>query len=895
MSIPGTPMAWAPDSLAGAPVAGHRVVAQTVPLAQERLTDQAEQSPLTVLRRWESSPGGLDEREAQDRLLRHGEGGVPGFGARTGHLIRAVAAPFVVVLICLSAVSALTRDPRGAVLICLLAVLSGGLRLFQEYRSDRAAAALRAIVTTTATVLRRAVPDAVPAAREVPVEQVVPGDIVQLNPGDVVPADLRLLSSSDLTIDQAVLTGESFPAGKHGAWTQVPEPSDGPPELFDHPRLCFMGTTVVSGSGTAVAVATGSDTYFGATIRDLPVRSPETAFDRGVRSLSWALIAAMAAAIPVVLTVTGVVRGDWPQALLFAIAIAVAITPEMLPLVVTTLLVRGATGMARNQVIVKRLPAVHNLGAMDTLCIDKTGTLTVERVSLTCHLNPLGRPDPGVLRWACLNALWSVELTGRLTGDAIDEALLRHAGMLDGSRGVGVIPFDFARRRATVVLRPAGRGCDTLVTKGSVEDVLNVCTRVRIAGSELALDVAERVRLMSVGDRWAADGVRLLAVATAERPPVGRALTPADEHDLTFIGFVGFRDRPESSAAAALAALGRYGVGIVMITGDHPLVARRICRDAGLRVTRVVTGRDLAALDDAAVADLAVSGAAFARVGPPQKARIVKALQAAGRTVGYLGDGVNDAPALRTADVGISISGAADLARESADVILLGKDLRILEEAILTGRRTFANTVKYIKIAVASNVGNVMTMLTAGLMLPFLPMLPLQVLVQNMFFDLSQLSLVYDRVDESQIRRPRGFDLRNLAQFVACLGPLGTLFDLATFALFWRVLHAGSSAADQVLFHTGWFAENLIAQALALCMLRGRGRSAPRAAWPVMAAAAALGLSGLLLPFSPLAGILDLRPLPVAALPLLAAVLTAYWTATIGVRYLYVRLLHRWL
>ncbi|MBO2453429.1 magnesium-translocating P-type ATPase [Actinomadura barringtoniae] len=905
-------MAWAPESLPqeAAPVEPRPLDQVSRPgaaMAAAELLASAERPPFAVLRRWESSPRGLDEREAQDRLLRRGEDGPPGLNGRAGRLLRAVAAPFVMVLIFLSAVSALAGDFRGAALICLLATFSGALRFHQEYRSDRAAAALRAIVTTTATVLRRATPDADPVPREVPLEHVVEGDLVLLGPGDVVPADLRLLSSSDLTVNQAVVTGESLPAGKHASWTTVPEPRWTPPDPFEHPHLCFMGTTVVSGTGTAVAVATGTATYFGATSRDVPSRPPsETTFDRGVRTVSWALVAAMLAALPVVLTVSGFLRGDWAQALLLAIAVAVAVTPEMLPLVVTALLVRGATRLLRREVIVKRLTAVHNLGAMDTLCIDKTGTLTEERVSLVCHFDPLGRTDDDVLHWARANALWSVELTGGLVGDAIDEALLENADLdgsgdrLDELTGIEVIPFDFTRRRASVLLRPDDPRSrleerDVLVTKGSVEDVVNLCARVRTGTGDYPLDATERMRLLDIGDRWAADGVRLLAVATAERPTGRPSLTPADERDLTFVGFVGFRDRLEPAAAPAVEALRRRGLDLVMITGDHPLVARRICRDAGLRVSQVVVGRDLAGLDDAELGRLACSGTVFARVGPPQKARIVRALQGAGRTVGYLGDGVNDALALRAADVGISIKDAADLARQSADVVLVRKDLRLLEETILAGRRTFANTVKYIKIALTSNFGNVASMLAASAMLPFLPMLPLQVLVQNMCFDLSQLALVYDRVDESELQGPRTFDPRDLARFIGLIGPVGALFDLMAFGMFRLVVDVHGNPAGQALFHTAWFAENLLAQGLAMLLLRSRGRGSPRPAWPVLLAAGGLSLSGLLLPFTPVAGLLGLRPLPLEAFPLLAVTLTGYGLATIGIRRVYQRLFGRWL
>ncbi|MEU9016574.1 magnesium-translocating P-type ATPase [Actinomadura sp. NPDC048394] len=868
-------MVWAPDP----PVAAPPGPDGAATAGAEGLRECAVQPPLAVLRRWETSPKGLDEAEAQDRLLRFEDG--PRRRAR--RLGGAVAAPFAVVLAFLAVVSALTGDVRGAILICALAVFSGAMRYRQEARSGRAAAALRTMVTTTATVLRRARPGAEPVAREVPVDQVVPGDVVLLGPGDVVPADLRLLNSVDLEINQAMLTGESLPAGKHAAWTDAPEGRPG--DLFDHPRLCFMGTTVVSGTGTAVAVATGARTYFGAANRERPGRGTETAFDRGVRVVSWTLVAAMLAALPAVVAVAGVLRGDWYHALLLAIAVAVAATPEMLPLVVTALLVRGAKGLAGRQVIVKRLPAVHDLGAMDTLCVDKTGTLTEEHVAPACHLDPFGRTDPEVLRWARVNALWSVELAGRLVGDAIDEALLQDAGNLGGPSGVAAIPFDYARRRATVLLE-GGR----LVVKGAVEDVLNLCT----AAGDRVLDAEERARLLRLDDRWAADGVRLLAVAVGTRTRRG-PLTPADEQDLTLAGFVGFRDRLDPAAPAAVRGLRRRGVALVMITGDHPLVARRICRDAGIAVSGVVLGREAVDLDDAELARLAGAGTLFARVGPPQKARIVRALQQAGRTVGYLGDGVNDAPALRAADVGITVRGAADLARESADVVLVRPDLGLLEQAIVAGRRTFANTVKYVKIALTSNVGNVVSLLAASAMLPFLPMLPLQVLVQNVCFDLSQLALVRDRVDEAQIRSPRTFDVRDLARFVACLGPVGALFDLAALALFWWLLDAHGGAAGRELLRSGWFAENLVAQGLAMLLLRRRGRDGPRAGRTIVATAAALGLSGLLLPFTPLGGVLRLEPLPFEAVPILAGVMTGYVLATVAARHVYQRVFGKWL
>lgn len=910
-----------PDGAPPGPDAPHGPDAPSVPSVRERLNAFADASPLTVLRRLESSAKGLDEREAERRLPRDGArplvpGAVRRAAAHLARLARTATDPFVLVLAGLSLVSAVTGDPRGAVLIALVAALSCLLRFRQEHRSDLAAARLRALTTTTATVLRRAEPGAAPAAREVPVDQVVAGDVVLLGPGDMVPADLRLLKSSDLRVDQSAFTGESPPAGKRAAWTGTGgAPAGERPGLFERRELCLMGTSVVSGTGTAVAVATGSRTYFGATHRDLPRRAPATTFDRGVRAVSWALLGAVLAAVPVVFALNGIDRGSWSHALLFAVSVAVAITPEMLPLVVTTALARGAAVLARGHVLARRLPAVHNLGAMDTLCTDKTGTLTLDRITLACHVDPLGAPDAAVLHWARVNALWSAELTPEAVGDTIDEALLAADGSADRTaggaagdpyedvRGVGAIAFDSARRRATVIVRPRDRlGCEVVVTKGAVEDVLELCERVRLPGGTAPLDAGERDRLLALADGRAADGIRLLAVATAERPPSGRGPGPADERGLTLLGFVGFHDEPDPSAAGALAGLARLGVRHVIVTGDHPLAARRTCRDAGRVPGRTVLGAELAALDDGALRDLVATADSattliFARVDPRAKARIVAALQRAGRTVGFLGDGVNDAPALRAADVGISVTGAVDLARESADVILLRKDLRALERAITEGRRTFGAGVTYIKIAVTSNVGNVASMLAASALLPFMPLLPLQVLAQNLVFDLSQLSLAYDRVDRAGLAGPRTFDVRDLARFVAFFGLIGAVFDLATFGLLWWALQGYGDGPREALFHSGWFAENLLTQAVAILLLRGRGRrrGSPRPARPVVLAAVALSLTGLLLPFSPLGAAIGLRPLPAGLLPVLAAVLAGYALATILMRRLYLRLFQRWL
>jgi len=904
-------VAWAPDSLpspAGPEPARPRPPAG-IAAARRGLASCAVAPPLQVLRGLDSTPRGLDEAEAQTRLAWFGEN-VIAAGRQPSWGIRALAAirnPFVVILICLTVVSAATGDLRGAAVITAMAVISCLLRVRQECRSDRAAAALRAMVATTTTVVRRASAGSVAMARELPVDQLVPGDVVRLAAGDLVPADLRLLRSADLAVSQAVFTGESQPAAKRAASVITGRRGHEPPgdeaSIFDSPGLCFMGTSVVSGSGTAVVVATGTSTYLSSTHHDLPRPSAETAFDRGVRDVTWMLISFMLVCVPAVLAVNASVRGHLLEALLFAMAVAVGLTPEMLPVVVTSALARGAAAMAGKAAIVKRLPATHNLGAMDVLCTDKTGTLTEDRVSLDCHVDLAGRTDAEVLRWAWLNSHFCAAAADGAVTDVLDQALLAGGadrGLAEDDRMamVDVIPFDFRRRRVTAVTRTAGvLGRHELVTKGAPEEVLSCCSRVRSGGRDTPLGQAERAQAIGLADALARDGVRVLAVAVATRNGKSGRYRPADEHGLTLIGLVGFRDAPRPSAAGAVAELAARGVAIKLITGDHPLVAARVGRDVGIDVGQVVTGEDIAHTDDTALAAIAEAGTVFARVDPAQKARLVRALRSAGHTVGFLGDGANDAAALREADVGISVAGATAATRESAEVILLGKNLALLGQAIVEGRQSFGNVVKYLKITISSNFGNVLSMLAASAALPFLPMLPLQVLAQNLCFDLSQLALAFDAVDEPSLSAPRTFDRRDLARYVIWLGPVNALADLATFGFLWWIMRGQAGPAHQALFRTGWFTENLLSQALAVHLLRSRWLPSPRrhASRPVLLATLALALIGLGLPLTPAGTALGLRVLPLIYYPLLAAVLAGYGLAIMATRWAYLRRRARWL
>ncbi len=905
-------MGSSPELLApAAPSLGPESHAAVTPASPPgiRLLRYATMAPLQALRMLNSSLHGLDEVDAQARLASHGDNTLvaPTATSRAWRLLGTLTDPFVLILLFLGVVSAATGDLAGVAVICALAVASCGLRFRQEHRADRAAAALRAMVATTTTVLRRAEAGAPPLAREVPTDQLVVGDVVQLSAGEIVPADLRLLRSSDLTVSQALLTGESLPVLKYATLSAAPGDGDGQHDidatLFDHPRLCLLGSTVVGGSATGLVVATGADTYFAWANRELPDRRADTAFERGVKGVSWTLIRFMVATVPLVLAVNELVQRDWLQACLFAVAVAVGLTPEMLPVVVTSALARASAAMRRHGVIVKRLPAVHGLGAMDVLCIDKTGTLTVDQVSVTCHLDPAGRPDLEPLKYASLNSYFCVEQSGHLVCDTVDEALLRRCEELglpveDGFAGAKVLSFDAVRRRATVAVRPDGRwGVELLVTKGAADEVLACCTHVRAAGETVPLDDEHRLRLASLADALHDDGVRVLAVAVRTRPAAGRKVRPADESSMTLIGYVGLLDQVKPSAAPTLRALAQHGTGVKVITGDHPLVAARICRDAGLDPGVPVCGSHIEGLEPAALATLARDTTLFAKVDPQQKAAIVGALRAAGHTVGYLGDGVNDAPALRAADVGICVDSAVDIARESSDVLLVGKDLATLTAGVIAGRHAFANIIKYVKITVSSNVGNVCSVLAACAVLPFLPMLPLQILVQNLLFDISQLSLAFDHTDQEVDRRPRTFSTTDLTRFVIFFGAINGLADLATFAVLRHALGTHITPAGEALFHTGWFVENLLSQLLAVHLLRSRRgvRGWSWAARPVLVTGAGVALLTLLLPITPVGALVELRAMPADYYLWLTAVLAAFSVALVAGKSLYQRIFPVWL
>ncbi|KAF1024026.1 MAG: Magnesium-transporting ATPase, P-type 1 [Paracidovorax wautersii] len=817
------------------------------------------------------------------------------------HLWHCYRNPFNLLLTLLATVSYLTDDLRGATVIGTMVLLSTLLRFVQETRSNKAADALKALVGNTATVIRRdlseeAEPDArqyfgvqlhvKPAQRcELPVKLLVPGDVIALSAGDMIPADCRVLSAKDLFVAQAAMTGESLPVEKFAELRDGT--SANPAELAN---IVFMGTNVVSGSALALVVATGDRTYFGALAgRVTAVDRAPTSFQNGVNKVSWLLIRFMFVMAPMVLLINGFTKGDWVEALLFALSVAVGLTPEMLPMIVTSTLAKGAVFLSRKKVIVKRLDAIQNFGAMDVLCTDKTGTLTQDRIFLARHTDAWGEASDEVLDLAWLNSYYQTGLKNLL-----DVAVLAHADetrrVLDPAhnfRKIDEIPFDFTRRRMSVVVAGPDRQ-HLLITKGAVEEVLAVCTQVQHGGEPVALTPAILARVRAVTAELNEEGLRVVAVAMRSHAPVREVYGQQDESGMTLVGYVTFLDPPKESTAPALQALAAHGVQVKVLTGDNERVTAKICHEVGLEPGRVLLGGDIEAMDDAALAQAAEAHNVFARLTPAHKERIVRALKGAGHVVGFMGDGINDAPALRAADIGISVDTAVDIAKEAADIILLEKSLMVLEQGVLEGRRTFANMLKYIKMTASSNFGNVFSVLVASAFIPFLPMLPMHLLVQNLLYDVSQIAIPFDHVDEELLRETQRWNPADIARFMVFFGPISSLFDIITFALMWFVFGA-NSPEHQTLFQSGWFVVGLLTQTLIVHMIRTPRIPfvQSRAALPLIVMTVIIMAVGIFLPMGPLAASFKLQPLPPLYFAILPAIVLAYMALTQALKQFY--------
>jgi len=855
----------------------------------------AHGSPAQALARLKSRPHGLTTAEAAARLRREGPNEVghdrsPGWWLRLWH---SYENPFNILLTVLAAVSLASADPRSAAVIGVMVCLSTVIRMVQESRSDRAAEALKALVRNTASVLRPAVPEGpdggAPAPAQVPGARLVRGDVVALSAGDMIPADCRLLTARDLFIAQSAMTGESLPVEK---FAEARHAGGNP---LEQPTLLFMGTSVVSGSATALVIATGRHTYFGAVAASVTAtdRAP-TAFQRGVDSVSWLLIRFAAVMVPIVLLVNGLARGAWIEAGLFALSVAVGLTPEMLPMIVTTTLARGAVALAARKVVVKRLDAIQNFGAMDVLCTDKTGTLTQDRIALSRREDAFGNPSDEVLRYAWLNSHYQTGLKNMLDRAVLEHVEL-HAELAVGAgyAKIDEIPFDFERRRMSVVVAAAD-GDHLLVCKGALDEVTAARTRVRLAGmppgADLPLDEANRARVRQVAAAMSREGMRVVAVAIRGLPAAQAAYSPADEAGLTLVGYIAFLDPPKETAAPAIAALAGHGIAVKVLSGDNELVTAHVCAQVGLAGEAVLLGPQVEAMDEATLRAAVETHRLFARLAPLQKERIVRALRANGHVVGFLGDGINDAPALRAADIGVSVDSAVDIAREAADVILLEKSLLVVDAGVIEGRRTFCNMRKYIRMTASSNFGNVLSVLAACAFLPFLPMLPLQLLVQNLLYDFAQTGIPFDNVDEALVVKPLAWDAGELGRFMLFFGPISSLFDIATFAVMWHVFGA-DSPATQGLFQSGWFVVGLLTQVLVVHLIRTPRLPLveSRAATPLVLLSLAVVGIGIFLPMGPLAGHLKFVALPPAYFAWLFGILSGYALAASLMKRFYLR------
>jgi Mg2+-importing ATPase len=836
--------------------------------------DAAAKEGDELLQSLRTAPEGLTQAEAEERTRTSGPNEVAQ-ERRRGWFIRLLIIlrnPLVILLAILSSISFATGDARAGSVMAGMVVLSVVLRFVQEARADSAAAKLKAMIHVTATVVRDG------KARELPLRDLVPGDIINLSAGDMIPGDVRVIAAKDLFVSQGTLTGESLPVEKfHDA---DPKPVNSPVELKN---ICFMGTSVQSGTATAVIVVTGVHTYLGTMASSITEEEPPTSFDKGLSRFTWLMIQIMAVMVPLVFVINGFTKHDWRGAFFFAMAVAVGLTPEMLPMIVSVCLSKGALAMSRKKVIVKRLNSIQNFGGMDVLCADKTGTLTEDRVVIERHCNVAGRETDEVLLDGYLISHFQTGLKNLLDTAILNSTDFHQKDLVEKFKKLDEIPFDFTRRMMSVLVEtPEGKAI--LLTKGAPEEIFRQCSQFELDGKFSPMDP---VLMKGLKDEYASlsnDGFRVLAVAIKELPGK-QACSKDDEHDLILKGYVAFLDPPKRTAASAIEALHKHGVAVKILTGDNDLISRKVCSEVGLAADPMLLGDDVEKMSDAELAEAAEKTTLFARLSPAHKQRIVRALRGKGHVVGFMGDGINDSPALRAADIGISVDTAADIAKESADLILLEKDLMVLDGGVIEGRKVFANILKYIRMGASSNFGNMFSVLGASAFLPFLPMAPIQILTNNMLYDFSQVPIPNDAVDDEQVARPRPWNIDEIRRFILCVGPISSIFDYSTFFVMLWVFKCWDPSRASV-FQTGWFVESIITQTLVIHIIRTNKIPffQSRASWPLIITTLAIMAFGAWLPYSPLASSLGLTHLPGMYWPILLVTVLAYAGLTQGVK-----------
>ncbi|HGH3561491.1 TPA: magnesium-translocating P-type ATPase [Acinetobacter baumannii] len=869
----------------------------------KRLLNASRTQTNDLLKQFDTHLTGLTEEQAHTQQMTVGLNEVTHEKPLTWwqHLWYCYRNPFNILLSLLALIAFFTDDLTGSTIISVMVILSTLLRYWQEAKSNQAADALKAMVSNTATVLRHQVSaedlelmherygidtkNQTTHQFEIPIQYLVPGDVILLSAGDMIPADCRILSAKDLFVSQAAMTGESMPVEKFPLQKNLEETS-----ALELDNIVFMGTNIVSGSAQAVVLSTGIQTYFGALAHRVTATDRSTtAFQMGVNKVSWLLIRFMLVMAPVVLFINGFTKGDWAEAFLFALSVAVGLTPEMLPMIVTSTLAKGAVFLSKKKVIVKRLDAIQNFGAMDVLCTDKTGTLTQDKIFLSQHIDVQGEKSDFVLMQAFLNSYYQTGLKNLLDVavlEAVDEQIkiqkLRY-------KKLDEVPFDFDRRRMSVVVKtPQQKAC--MITKGAVEEMLKVCRYVEVNGKVEPLTKQREVAIEALTQRYNRDGLRVVAVAYREFKNHQENYSVVDESDLILIGYITFLDPPKESAKEVVQSLHAHGVTVKVLTGDNEFVTQKVCREIGLNYDQVLLGGVIETLTDQQLKRAVEQYHIFAKLSPVHKERIVEQLKANGHVVGFLGDGINDAAAIRAADIGISVDTAVDIAKESADLILLEKSLMVLEKGVIEGRRTFANMLKYIKMTASSNFGNVFSVLIASAFIPFLPMLPIHLLIQNLLYDVSQIVIPFDNVDEELIAKPQRWQPEEVGRFMVVFGPISSIFDMITFGLMWFVFSA-NTPEHQTLFQSGWFVVGLLTQTLIVHMIRTAQIPfiQSRAATPLLIMTAVIMCIGIFLPMGPLASYLKLQALPLSYFLYLPLILGAYMCVTQWVKKIYIR------
>ncbi|RSF41531.1 magnesium-translocating P-type ATPase [Acinetobacter baumannii] len=869
----------------------------------KRLLKASRAQTNDLLKQFDTHLTGLTEEQAYTQQMTVGLNEVTHEKPLTWwqHLWYCYRNPFNILLSLLALIAFFTDDLTGSTIISVMVILSTLLRYWQEAKSNQAADALKAMVSNTATVLRHQVSaedlelmherygidtkDQTTHQFEIPIQYLVPGDVILLSAGDMIPADCRILNAKDLFVSQAAMTGESMPVEKFPLQKNLEETS-----ALELDNIVFMGTNIVSGSAQAVVLSTGIQTYFGALAHRVTATDRSTtAFQMGVNKVSWLLIRFMLVMAPVVLFINGFTKGDWAEAFLFALSVAVGLTPEMLPMIVTSTLAKGAVFLSKKKVIVKRLDAIQNFGAMDVLCTDKTGTLTQDKIFLSQHIDVQGEKSDFVLMQAFLNSYYQTGLKNLLDVavlEAVDEQIkiqkLRY-------KKLDEVPFDFDRRRMSVVVKTPQQKA-RMITKGAVEEMLKVCRYVEVNGKVEPLTKQREVAIETLTQRYNRDGLRVVAVAYREFKNHQENYSVVDESDLILIGYITFLDPPKESAKEAIQSLHAHGVTVKVLTGDNEFVTQKVCREIGLNYDQVLLGGVIETLTDQQLKRAVEQYHIFAKLSPVHKERIVEQLKANGHVVGFLGDGINDAAAIRAADIGISVDTAVDIAKESADLILLEKSLMVLEKGVIEGRRTFANMLKYIKMTASSNFGNVFSVLIASAFIPFLPMLPIHLLIQNLLYDVSQIVIPFDNVDEELIAKPQRWQPEEVGRFMVVFGPISSIFDMITFELMWCVFSA-NTPEHQTLFQSGWFVVGLLTQTLIVHMIRTAQIPfiQSRAATPLLIMTAVIMCIGIFLPMGPLASYLKLQALPLSYFLYLPVILGAYMCVTQWVKKIYIR------